>query len=68
MVFLRCTQVEIAKWTSVFWYKKKDGHPGVKFAHGPVFTKIMEIKSFVIRPNEEFLCFKTIGVHLATSI
>ncbi len=35
---LRCTQVEVAKWTSIFWYKKNDGHHGIKFAHGPVFT------------------------------
>ena len=26
---LRCTQVEVAEWTSVFWYKKKDGHQGI---------------------------------------
>ena len=46
---LRCTQVEVADWTPVFWYKEKYGSRGIKFDHGPVFTKIMEIKSFVIR-------------------
>ena len=42
---LRCTQVEVAEWASVFWYKKKDGHHVIKFAHGPVFTKTLEIKT-----------------------
>ncbi len=67
MSALRCAQVEVAEWTSLFWYKRKNGHHGVKFAHDPVFTKILEIKSFVIRPNKGFLCSKTIGVHSATS-
>ncbi len=40
---LKCAKVEVAKWTPVFWYKKKDSHQGIKFAHGPVFPKIMEI-------------------------
>ncbi len=56
---LRCTQVEVTEWTSVIWNKKKDGPHGIKFAHDPIFTKTLKIKSFVIRPDK--------GVHSATS-
>ena len=44
----------------MFWYRKKDGHQGTKFANGPVFTKMFEIKSFVIRPKRGFLCSNVI--------